>query len=105
GRYCYTARLAHVTGDRLAQFRQPGRRSVVSESLVQRVGSRLDDVARGIEIRLTNFEVNNVASLCLQRSRFHQDLEGSLSPEARHALGEAKFASLGHDGEMSIKAR
>src|SRR6266853_3001265 len=81
-RYSYAARLAHVAGDRLAQFRQPGRRSVVSESLVQRVGRRFDEVGRGIEIRLTNFEMNNVASLCFQRSRFHQDLEGSLSPQA-----------------------
>ena len=77
----------------------------MSESLVQRVGRRFDDVGRGIEIRLTNFEMNNVASFCLQRACFHEDLEGSLGPEARHALGEAKFAGLSHDGEMSIKPR
>ena len=77
----------------------------MSESLVQRVDRRFDDVGRGIEIRLTNFEMNNVASRCLQRSRFHQDLEGSLSPQARHALGQAKFVGRSHDGEMSIKAR
>src|SRR4029077_4744249 len=71
GRYTYAARLAHVAGDRLAQFRQPGGRPVLSEALVQRVGSRRDDVARGIEIMLTNFEMNKVASLCLQRSRLH----------------------------------
>src|SRR5205823_9486555 len=105
GCYTHAARLAHVAGDRLAQFRQTGRRSVVSETLVQRVGRRFDDVARGIEIRLTNFEMNNVASLCLQRSRLHQDFECSLSPETRHAPGEAKFVGLSHDGEMSIKAR
>ena len=77
----------------------------MSETLVQRVGRRLDDVARRIEIRLTNFEMNNVASLCLQRARLHQNFKRSLGPETHHAPGEAKFAGLGHDGEMSIKAR
>src|SRR6266480_5538131 len=47
--------------------------------------------------------MNNVSAFCLQRSRLHQDFKRSLSPETRHALGEAKFVGLSHDGEMSIK--
>ena len=62
-------------------------------------------LAGRIEIGFPNFEMDNVAALCLQRSRFHQDFERSLGPETRHALGEAKFVGLGHDREMSIKAR
>jgi hypothetical protein len=72
---------------------------------MQRVGRRLNDVARGIEIRLANFEMNNVSAFCLQRSRLHQDFKRSLSPETRHTLGEAKFVGLSHDGEMSIKEK
>src|SRR5207248_765851 len=83
----------------------PGRRSVVSETFVQRGTRRLDDVARGVEIRLANFEMNNVSAFCLQRSRLHQDFERSLGAETRHPLGQTKFVSLSHDGEMSIKAR
>jgi hypothetical protein len=77
----------------------------MSKALMQSVGRRLDDIARRIEIGLANFEMNNVSAFCLQRSRFHQDFERSLSAEARHPLGEAKFVGLSHDAEMSIKAR
>src|SRR5213596_3375397 len=67
----YPARLAHVLSDGLAQFRQPGRRSVVSEAVVQRVVRRFNDVARGVEIGFPDLEMNNIAALRLQRSRLH----------------------------------
>src|SRR5437764_375126 len=41
-------------------------------------------LGKRIEIRLPNFEMNNVAALCLQCSRLHQDFKRSLSPETRH---------------------
>ncbi len=62
----------------------------MGEALVQGVGSRLDDVARGIEIGLPDLEMDDVAALCLQRSRLHQYFEGGLGAETRHALGEAE---------------
>jgi hypothetical protein len=51
--------------------------------------------------------MHDVAALCLQRSRLHQNFESGLGAETRHALGEAEFALCGfiHDGEMSIIAR
>jgi hypothetical protein len=35
--------------------------------------------------------MDDVAALCLQRSRLHQYFEGGLGAETRHALGEAEF--------------
>ena len=80
-----TARLTHVLSDGLAQLRQASRRSVVREALVQGVGSCLDDVVRGIEIGLPDLEMDDVAA----------------GAETRHALGEAEFCGLTHDGETS----
>ena len=77
----------------------------MGESLMQRVGRRPDDVARRIEIRLPDLEMNDVAALCLQRSCLHQHFESGLGAEAGHAFGEAKFEGLSHDGEISIIAR
>ena len=68
---------------------------------MQCVTSRIDDVARRIEIRLADLEMNDVAAFCLQRSRFRQYFEGGLGAETRHALGQAQFSGLSHDGEMS----
>ncbi len=73
----------------------------MSEAFVQSVGSRADDVARGIEIGFADLEMNDVAALCLQRSRLHQYFERGLGAETRHAFGEAEFGGLGHDGEIS----
>jgi hypothetical protein len=73
----------------------------MGEALVQGVTRRVDDVLWRIEIGFTNFEMNNVASLCFQRSCFHEYFEGGLGAETRHALGETKFAlcSFMHLGE------
>ena len=55
-----------------------------------------------LEIGEPDFEMDDVAALCFERSRFHQDFERGLGAETRHTLGEAKFPSLSHDGEISI---
>src|SRR5437667_4145300 len=67
----------------------------MGEALVQGIGCRTDDVARGIEIGLADLEMDDVAAFCLERSRFHQHFEGGLGAETRHALGEAEFARGG----------
>ncbi len=66
---------------------------------------RVDNVGRRIEIGFANFEMDDVASLCLQRSRLHQYFERRLGAETRHALGEAKFVGFSHNDEISITAR
>jgi hypothetical protein len=74
----------------------------MSESLVQRIASRVDDIARRIEIGLANLEMDDVAAFCLQCLRFHQHFERSLSAKTRHSRGEPKFAGLSHHSEISI---
>src|SRR5437667_7419414 len=101
----YATCLTHVVRDRLAQLRQAGRWSVMRETFVKRVTSRVDDVAWRIKIGFADFEMNDVAALCLQRARFHQDFERCLGPETRHPFGEAKFGGLTHDHEIAIIAR
>ena len=62
----------------------------------------VDDVARRIEIRFADFEMNDIAALCFQRLRFHQHFERGLGAETRHARRETKFLALSHHGEISI---
>ena len=58
-----------------------------------------------MSIVTTYLEMDDVAARCLQRSRLHQYFEGGLGAETCHALGEAEFVDLGHNGEMSIIAQ
>src|SRR5450759_4014046 len=78
----------------------------MSEAFVQRVCRRVDDIARRIEIGFADLEVNDVATLRLQRFRLHQHFERSFSAETRHARGEAEFALCGfmHRGEQRLCA-
>ena len=64
----------------------------MGEALVQGVGRCVNNVDRRIEIWLSDLEMDDVAALCLQRSRLHQYFESGLGAETRHALGEAEFA-------------
>jgi len=56
--------------DYLAQLGQTSGGAVMSEALVQCVACCVDDVGRRIEIGFSNLEMDNVAPLGLQRSRF-----------------------------------
>src|SRR4029077_13572022 len=98
----YLTRLAYMLRDDLAQLGQTGGRSVMGETLVQRVTGRVDDVGRRIEIRFPDFEMDDVAPLSLQRPRLDQNFESGLGAETRHTLRETEFPSLSHDGEISI---
>ena len=72
----------------------------MSKAFVERLARGVDDVGRCIEIGFPNLEVNNVASLRLQRSRLDQNFKSGLRAEARSPLCEAKIAGLSHDGEI-----
>src|SRR4029453_10875524 len=74
----------------------------MGEALVKGVARGVDDVGRCIEIRLPNLEMDNIAALCLQRSRLHQNFKSGLGSETRHTLGEAKFAGVSHDAVISL---
>jgi hypothetical protein len=67
----------------------------MSETFVQRVTRRVNDVAWRIEIWLANFEMNNVASFRFKRFRLYQNFKRGLGAEPGHAVGEAEFALCG----------
>ena len=82
--------------DDLAQFRHAGGRPIVCEAFVQCVTSCLNDVAWCIEVGLSDFKMNDVAALCLERLRFGQHFECGLGTETCHAPGQSKFERLDH---------
>ena len=76
----------------------------MGETLTHRIRAGVDDVARRVEIRFADFEMNNVATRCFQCFRFHQNFERSLGPEARHAFGKSKFAAFSHGSELKCQS-
>src|SRR5436309_11094251 len=68
----------------------------MGETFVQGIARGVDDVGRRIEIRLANLQMDNVAALCFQRPRLHQNFEGGLGAQTRHTLRETKFAGFMH---------
>src|SRR5262249_14576270 len=97
-------RFAHMLCNALPQLGKTGRRTVMGETLVQGVTRRVDDVGRCVEIRFSNFKMDDVVTLSLQGPRFDQNFEGGLGAETLHTLRESEFAGLSHDAEISIIA-
>jgi hypothetical protein len=77
----------------------------MGEAFVQGITRRVDDVGRCIEIGFPDLEMDNVATLCLQRTRLHQDFEGGLRTKTRHAFREAKLVGLVHHAQSSSSRR
>ena len=69
----------------------------MSETFVQSVRRRRNNIFRRIEVGLADLEVNNLAPRRFQRSRLHQHFERGLGPKTRHAFSETKFADLIHE--------
>src|SRR5215467_2412898 len=65
------------------------------------VNGGLDNVEWRVEVRLADFEVDDVFALALKGACFVQDFEGGFGAETRHAAGEAKLVLRGvfHDGK------
>lgn len=74
----------------------------MSEALVQRVARGVDNIRRCVEIRFSNLKMDDIATLCLQRSCLDQNFESGLGAETRHPLRQAKFAGLSHDAVISL---
>ena len=55
----------------------------------------LDDVRGGVEIRVPDFEMNDIALLALELFGLGQDDEGALGLEQAHSLGETHDFPLG----------
>ena len=78
-----------VGGDRLAEGREPERRGVVGPAFVERPLRRGEDVRRGVEVGLTEVEVDDVAALRLERARPIRRLEGGLGPDVVHPASQS----------------
>ena len=78
----------------------------MGEAFVQGITSRVDDIARRVEIWFPDFEMNNVAALRFKCLRLHQHFKRGLGPETRHTRREAEFAlcSFMHRGDQRLCA-
>ncbi len=84
--YRNAARARNVGGDGFAQFGLALRGSVMSPTSVERIFGGLDDMGRGGEIGLADFQVNHAATLRFQRSGAHQDVESRFDADAGHSF-------------------
>jgi hypothetical protein len=60
----------------------------VGEAFLERLLAGLDDVARRVEVRLADLQVDDLASGGLDGLGAGQHLEGGLGAEPGHAVGE-----------------
>ena len=77
--------------NRLAQFRHSSGRRVMRPASLHGMNTGLDDVGRGIKVRLTDFQVDDVPALGLQQASSIQDFKSALNAQARHALGQTQL--------------
>src|SRR5271170_3153177 len=73
---------------------------------MERLDSRLNDVGRCVEVRLTDFEVNDFFALFFESASAVQDFKGGFSAEPRHPAGKTQFElSCGrHSGGWNYSA-
>ena len=76
------AACGEIRGDRLAQLDDPGGRGVVRLASLERGHSGGHDGRRRVEIGFADLEVDDVASVRLERAGAGEDLECGLGPEA-----------------------
>ena len=79
---------------RLAQRRDSVGRGVAVLAVAQRLDRRLDDVRRGFEVGLADAEVDDVATLALQRRRASENREGVFVAEARKGGDDLRHGEL-----------
>ena len=78
----------------------------MSKSFVEGILCRVPDVGRCFKIRLANFKMNYMPSLCFECFRFHQNLKRRLGAKRFHPLSNVhvEFPVIGDIG-MTRKAR
>src|SRR5207253_9137513 len=82
------ATLLQVPRDRLAKLNHAGGRRVVSLPALERRDAGRDDRRRGVEVRLADLEVNDVATFGFECPSLGEDLECGLGAEPRPAACE-----------------
>jgi hypothetical protein len=84
----HAAAPAVVGRDGFAQHRQAGRRPVVRKSLGERLLAGAHDVLRRVEVRLPDFQVNDVPALRFERAGAREHFKGGFCAQPGHARGE-----------------
>src|SRR5439155_3008669 len=99
-----SAAAAYFLRNSLAQIRKSCGRAIMRPSGTEGVDRGVNDVGRSIEIRLADFEMDDVLALPLQRTRPVQNFEGGLRAQPRHAFRQTKFelGGLGHKAKRVI---
>src|SRR5262249_25632393 len=84
----YAARTRNVGGDGLPKLRKTLGGPIFGPALIQRALPRLDDMRGRREIGLTDFQVDDVASLFFERPSLDENFECRLDPDTGHSLGK-----------------
>ena len=100
----HSRRACHVAGGRLPNLGDAARRGVVRRAILDRAHRRIGDVLRCGEVRLTDLQMDDLPSLCLEAARVRQHLESALGAETRHALGEMDGHAITGNGGRSPTA-
>jgi hypothetical protein len=79
------------------EFRNSGHRGVVSLPLLQPLDTGVDDWSRRIEIRFSDFQVNNVAALPLQFVGPGERFKRRLALDSDHPFGNLTLQFSSHN--------
>ena len=94
-RHFHAAGPAHILRNGLPQLRLPRRRSIMRPTFTERGHAGLHDIRGGIEVGLSDFQMDDASALALEGSGFVQNFEGRLSAKAGHAAGKLQFVCGG----------
>src|SRR5262245_29045967 len=85
------------------KFPYAGNRRIVSRASLKPVDTRTHYGFRGVEVRLTDFQVNDAAALTLQLIGPTQHFEGSLTPDALHSFCDSAVRNELHSANSLSK--
>ena len=80
---------SRIGGDRLTEGREPERRGVVGPAFIERPFGCGEDVRRGVEVGLSEVEMDDVAALRFESARPIRRLEGGLGPDVVHPASQS----------------
>src|SRR6266850_3288480 len=83
--------LRKMPCDRLAQFRDARHRGVVRRAFFQPLDAGADNGLRGVEVRLSNFQMDDASPLALQLIGAAEHLESGLAGYSLHPPRGATF--------------
>src|SRR5271156_3661246 len=85
-----------MIGDRVPQLRNSGRRRIVRGAFLEPVDCGLDDRGWCIEIRFTDFQVNDASPLAFEIIGARQSFECRFTVNAMHPFGNLESTLCTH---------